>query len=386
MDEINNISVVIGGDCCPVGRPQAGLLNGSTTADAIVGSVRPLFAKSDLGIVNLECPLCERGMPITKTGVCMRAHSEMIQLLTCMGINMATLANNHIRDFGDVGVMDTIELCAAKGIRTVGAGMNLEAARQPIYSSVQGRVVAFVNAAEKEFGSATPHRAGANPLDVIDLVRDLRRARSQSDHVIVIVHGGLELTHCPSPGSVKLLRFLAEQGVTAVIRHHSHYVQGYEIWKGVPVFYGLGNMLFDLDTPMEAGWHQGLLVKLKISPENECTVELYPIMQCDGSPSVKLLEGDDREQALRKIDEYRALLADENALSKAWAEALQPMREDYFSKLLIPSYTMRRIIRRLGLMRFVYPGAWSVRYWENLLRCDAHREALIDILKQETKA
>jgi hypothetical protein len=385
MDEISNISVVIGGDFCPVGRPQAGLINGSITVDAIVDSVRALFTESDIGIVNLECPLSEQGTPIAKSGPHVRAHSSMIRLLTHLGITMVTLANNHIRDLGDIGVTDTLKICAANNIRTVGAGTTLEEARQPLYVLAKGRRVAFVNAAEKEFGSATPERAGANPLNIIDLLRDLQLARLQADHVMVIIHGGLELTHCPSPESVKLLRFIAEQNVTAVIRHHSHFVQGYESWKGVPIFYGLGNMLFDLETRMDAGWYQGLLVKLNISSKNKCTVELQPISQCNVSPSLKLLESEAREKALLSIDEYSALLADENALSKAWAETLKPLREDYFSKLIIPSYTLWRIIRRLGLMRFIHPGAWSARHWENFLQCTTHREALIDLLSHESR-
>ena len=383
MPDPNIISLTIGGDFCPVGRPAAGLLDGSLNAEAIVGSVRPLFAESDIRVVNLECPLTERGSPIRKTGPCIRGCPKTIRLLTCLGINVATLANNHIGDYGETGVLDTIEQCDGMGIRIVGAGRNLEAARRPLYIPVKGRTVALVNVAEQEFGSATAEYAGGNPLDLINLIGDLRQARALADHIVLIVHGGLEFTHCPSPGSLRLLRFLAEEGVTAVIRHHSHYVQGYEIWKGVPIFYGLGNMLFDLGARMDAAWHLGLVVKLNIAPDNTCSVELHPISQNDGEAAVTLIYGKEKAQALRDMDKYGSLLTDEVALSVAWDAVIKKMSIDYFGNLLTPSFTLRRIIRRLRLMRFFHPRMRTTLYWENLLRCDTHRELLIDILERE---
>lgn len=387
---MSDISVTIGGDFCPEGRPQAALLDGSLSPDAIVGFVRPLFTGSDIGMVNLECPLSGRGSPILKAGRAIRARPETVGILKHLGVTGVTLANNHVGDFGIEGIEDTLALCSAGGICTVGAGLALEAARQPLFVPVRGRVVGFINAAEQEFGIAAPKRAGANPLNLIDLLRDLRQAKAQADCVVLIIHGGLEFTHCPSPESIRLLRFLAEQGVAAIIRHHAHYVQGHEVWKGVPIFYSLGNMLFDHAFDMGAGWHEGLVVKLRISPENNCTAELHPVRQCDGQPTVRVYGDDERKRFARRMADYSALLADESALLRAWETALQPLRETYFGNLLIPTYTLRRILRRLGLMRFVHPGPRAARYWENLLRCDTHREALLDILgtapcKQDVK-
>lgn len=377
------ITVTIGGDFCPVGRPQLGLLNGSYTADTIVGPVKPFFAESDIGIVNLECPLSERSEPTPKSGPHFRADPRMIRLLTHLGVTGVTLANNHIRDFGDAGVAATLSLCAANGIRTVGAGATLDEARQPVFVKTKGRVVAFINAAEKEFNDAAPHRPGANPLDLMDLLRDVRQARLKADHLILIIHGGLELTHCPSPESVKILRFLAEQNVTAIIRHHAHYVQGYEVWQGVPIFYGLGNMLFDVDPPMAPDWYEGLLVRLHIAPGNSCRAECIPIRQCDPMPCVAPLEGEAKAQAHRNLAANSALLTDPDALALAWEEAIRPMRETYYGKLLLPARVVRSLAWRLGLAKYIRPSQRSALLWRNLLRCDTHREALVDLLSRD---
>jgi poly-gamma-glutamate synthesis protein (capsule biosynthesis protein) len=374
---------VFGGDFCPIGRPQTLICTGDAQAEAVLRSFQELLHTSDFSMVNLECPLCEEGVPIQKAGPHKRAHPHTLSLLTQLGVTGVTLANNHIRDYGTEGVSATLRLCASKGLDTVGAGMTLEFARQPLYISRKGQRIAFVNVAEQEFANATSTRAGANPLDLVDVLNDLKVALKQADHVILIVHGGLEMCHVPSPQSVRLLRFFAEQGVTAVIRHHAHVVQGYEVWKGVPIFYGLGNLLFDLDTPMHADWYKGVLVTLTLGTNRHCGFELHPFGRCGDGPSVELDSGDARTEALKRIAEYSAVLADSGTLEQAWLKAIRPLRENYLGLLGIPFVGLRRIILRLGLIRFFRPSSSVVSYWENLLRCETHREVLLDLLKEE---
>ena len=378
----NNISISFGGDFCPSSRVQDYLKKGQVDEDDILGSVQTLFASSDINIINLECPLSDSGSPIVKEGPNFHASPSMIQLLTHIGVTGVTLANNHIRDYGDAGVIDTLELCAANGIKTVGAGMTLELARQPLYINVNERIVAFINVAEHEFSIATANQAGANPFDLINLLNDLKQARLQTDHVILIVHGGLEMTHVPSPQSVRSLRFVAEQGVTAVIRHHSHHIQGYEVWNGVPIFYGLGNMFFDLEG-MNSCWYKGLLLKLDISSDNTCSFELFPISQCEHGLSVKVLDGDEKLNMFKIINDYTSLLSDEKMLLQAWDKVINSVKQDYFSRLLLPSITLRPFIRRLPFMKFFKPGMKFLRYINNILTCDTHREVLIDIIKTQ---
>lgn len=385
MPEADRIVVTVGGDFCPVGRPEAGIRQGTLRPEEVVGAVSPLFAGSDLGVVNLECPLTARGTAISKSGTNMRAHPEAVRLLTHLGGGLVTLANNHIRDYGDPGVRDTLETCAANGLLTVGAGLNLAQAQQPLYFSARGRRLAVVCVAEREFADATPQRAGANPLDLIDLMRDLRAAKAQADHVLLIIHGGLELSHYPSPRSVKLLRFLAEQGVTAVLRHHAHVVQGWENWQGVPVFYGLGNLLFDGSFPEDPGWYWGLAVTLEIAADNTCSIRLHPVSNCEQKPILAPLEGERQARALSELARFSEILRDPVALAQAWDRTLDRWRDFYLGWLVFRSAFLRRVFGRLALMRFVRPAPLNSRVWKNFLLCDAHREAVSEILRRETR-
>lgn len=383
MTDDDAITVVIGGDFCPTGRPERAYLGGLLTADAIVGTLRPLFTGSDIGIANLECPLTQRGTPIAKAGPHVRAHPDMIRVFAHMGVTCATLANNHILDYGGAGVLDTIDSCAKNGIQTVGAGATSGIARQALYLTAKGRRVALINAAEEESCRSGDDCASINPLDLINLLCDIQQAKKRADHVLLILHGGMEMTHCPSPESVRLLRFLAEQGVCAVVRHHAHFVQGYEEWRGVPILYGLGNILFDQGMGLGAGWCEGAIARLRIAPDNQCRVELHPIRQCDAMASATPLDGATRQRALDAIESYNALLADPLALANAWSQVLERMRADYYGRLLLPTRWGYRIAARLGVVRFLRPTRRAVALWANLLRCPAHREALVSVLDRE---
>src|SRR5205814_4772428 len=92
--------------------------------------IRPIFEQADLALVNLECPLTDRGEKLAKN-FNFRARPELVQILTAGRVDGVTLANNHLKDYGDTGVLDTIATLDRAGIRHFGAGKNLAAARRP---------------------------------------------------------------------------------------------------------------------------------------------------------------------------------------------------------------------------------------------------------------
>src|ERR1019366_5476626 len=95
---------------------------------------------------------------------------------------------------------------------------------------------------------------------------DILEARKVGDRVLVVLHGGNEYFPLPRPGLRKELRFLAENGADAIVMHHSHVPAAYEIWKKIPIFYGLGNFQFTL-TVNHRAWSEGLLLQLSF-PRN----------------------------------------------------------------------------------------------------------------------
>lgn len=192
--------IVIAGDFFP-GSDQA-LHN--PFSESIIG----LFRDTEYVILNLEAPLTERGKPISKTGPNLRMSPRYAKLLKESGVDCVCLANNHIRDFGDVGLEDTVKYCKEAGLDIVGGGMNDEEARKPLIRMIGTQRIAFLNYCEREFSIAAKNKAGANPFDTIHAYYDITTLRDSVDKIIVIYHGGLEYQHLPTPEIVKAFRFI----------------------------------------------------------------------------------------------------------------------------------------------------------------------------------
>ena len=380
----SEIEVVFGGDFCPIKRVEQCARRDPDRARELLEDVAGVFRASDLAVVNLECPLTQEGNKIQKTGPCLKGPPASIDVLTEASIGLVTLANNHIRDFGDTGVESTLSVCSQHGVNTVGAGMNLQEAREIYYQHFGQRCLAVINVAENEFANATDGRGGANPFDLINLLRDIEKAKEQASHIILVIHGGLEHTHYPSPRSVKRLRFLAEQGVTAIIRHHPHCLQGYEVWSGVPIFYSLGNFLFDSPPKSRDHSFYGVLVRLAIDTSDKCTFVIHPFQQCKHGPKVQLLQGNQKQVVLARLRHYSEALAKKETLQATWRRTLERRKNKYYGLLGLNNDIGLRLLRKLGLLSLVRPAQGKGLLWQNLLRCEAHREALIDILERDT--
>ena len=383
QSEHDSISVIIGGDFAPDTEGFVSALQSNFQTEGKY--FQELWESVDVKCLNLECPLTERGEPIEKSGPNLRVKPEAVRFLKNLLVDVVTLATNHMRDYGAIGLSDTLEICAANGIHTVGAGMKLADANRPLLLNIRGKTLAIINVCEPEVGIWNEVDCAINNLELTNLLRQLREVRKVANHVLLIVHGGLENTHLPSPESVRLLRFLAEQQVTAIIRHHSHYVQGFESWQGVPIFYGLGNFLFNRTDRSDDGWHNGLLVTLVMAADGGCHFTLHPVRQTKSSPMVEILTGEEKEKQLSCLSKYSSLLKDPQALESAWAEELKNRQSYYFGLVVLQNQLLRKIFGKLRLADMVRPGRKFRVVLENLYRCPAHREVICDILRQERR-
>src|SRR5690554_2740361 len=156
-----------------------------------------LFSRSDCNIVNLEAPVTESKNKILKTGPHLKADKQStLEVLKYLNIHIAALANNHIKDYDEQGILDTINFCKSNNIQTIGAGKNLEeASTTTVLDTLEGKI-ALINIAENEWASAVANSAGANGMDLIKDTRKIQQAKKENDFVFVIVHGGMSTTTC----------------------------------------------------------------------------------------------------------------------------------------------------------------------------------------------
>src|SRR5690606_35069301 len=136
----------------------------------------------------------------------------------------------------------------------------------------------------------------------------------QADKIMVIVHGGNETYELPSPRFKETLRFFADSGADMVIAHHTHCVSGYETYNGVPIFYGLGNFIFDRGEATFGDWTIGMAVELTLFPES-IEFDLVPFYQNRGSQvGVHLMQGAEKENFLNHLTRLNEIIADDSRL------------------------------------------------------------------------
>jgi len=272
-----NLNVLIAGDCCPWDKAIAPILAGRSSE--IFSEIKAVLDNCDLSVVQFETPLTNAETPIIKSGPNLKCPPECVDFVKAGGFDVAALANNHIGDFGPEPVMETIKILEKNGIKTVGAGKNLEAAGKPLIVSRKGLKIAFINIAENEFGTAEKNKPGAAPLDPLNNIRLIKETATKADHVIVIMHGGNETYPLPSPRVIKTCRAFADAGAHAVINIHAHCPQGIELWNGAPIFYCPGNFYFPTPwqqfTP-ESFWWNGFIIKLAFDKQAAFGLEIIP--------------------------------------------------------------------------------------------------------------
>lgn len=349
-----------------------------------------LFSKADFNILNLESPLTDKlnNDKILKTGPNLKADPGTINAILPLNIHLVTLANNHIYDFGSKGLTDTLNLCKSKNIDTVGAGNNLEDASRIFIKSIKGLKLGILNFAENEWCNANNERGGANPMDVVGISRSIKKAKEETDIIILILHGGHEQSYYPSPRMVDQYRFYAEQGASIIIGHHSHCISGHELYKGVPIYYGLGNFLFDSELAME-GWHEGLILNIQITPEKLINCKLYPTFQDKVQLNVKLLEGESKTQLEEKIEKINLCLKNSKILYEKF-EKLSLLRESeilstFSTSHIIDNKLFRKVLNKLKLEKYFLRKS-QIKTILNLVRCEAHhdisKKVLLDYLNK----
>jgi poly-gamma-glutamate synthesis protein (capsule biosynthesis protein) len=288
-------------------------------------------------------------------------------------------------DYGSRGLSDTLAACASYKIQTVGAGMSLESASKPLFVERDGLRLAIVNFAENEWASATMEGAGANPYDIIKCSHLIKSAAKQSDHVLVVIHGGHEHYNLPSPRMVKEYRFFAESGASAVISHHSHIISGYEIYGGVPIFYGLGNFLFTRKKKLKS-WYSGLCVSLYFLPGQQVSFKLSPVTQSRDDFSVYMPVNGEQSVILSDVERLSTIISDSALLRDHWDRFVASIGRQYLS-LRNPLNTKRfrlgfRVLRKLGLDS-IFLCKEDLSELLNYVRCESHADLLIEALTNE---
>jgi poly-gamma-glutamate synthesis protein (capsule biosynthesis protein) len=278
-----DVTLAFAGDVHFAGRVARLLKDPGTT----FGPIAPVLGSADFTAVNLETAVTSRGAPQPKA-YHFATIPRSFTALRAAGVDLVTIANNHILDYGQTGLADTLAAAKAADFPFVGAGVNAAAAWAPYVTTINGTKIAIVGVSQvAELAAswvATPHRPGeANAIDLGQTLGAVRAAKRLARVVIVFMHWGTEGMACPDQSQLSLAPKLAAAGANIIIGAHSHMLQG-SGWLGHTfVAYGLGNFLWWENSFSTA---TGVL-KLTLHPHAPLTARFIPaVVSATGQPIV----------------------------------------------------------------------------------------------------
>jgi poly-gamma-glutamate synthesis protein (capsule biosynthesis protein) len=368
MDE--ELRVLVLADLCPNNGLDDRLLAGE--GPSLLGPVKSLMDTADLVVANLETPLCDREAPIPKCGPNFICKPALAPVLRDLGFHCLTLANNHINDQGPQGLEQTLAVLRQAGLAFCGAGMTHEEACRPVAFRLRDRTLAVFNFGEGEFAQAQEEGPGAARLDPWWPERSIQNVRPEADIILVVLHVGNEYQPIPSQLTADFCRRLAAAGADAVIAHHAHVPQAVEVCDGVPICFSLGNFLFGYPYTEESFrahpcWFLGSAAEIAF-PVGDCArMTIHPFRQA-ASLGLADLSPAGHEAFAEYLGRCEAILADPAAHQRFWEQEARNLFRDH--RRALPGY--------LSDLNGDDPAkahrAATILY--NLVRCDAHHEAL----------
>lgn len=372
------IKVLIAGDFVPQDRTAIQIKAGDYSS---LIEVKPFAQEADYSIVNFESPVVTReSKPIDKTGPNLHCVEQAMECVASNGFKCVTLANNHFRDQGQIGIEDTLDACLKYNVDYIGGGRNLAEAERILYKEINGQRLAIVNLCENEWSIAGKNYGGSNPLNPVKNYYAIKLAKEKADYVLVIVHGGIEGYPFPTPRMQDTYRFFVDAGADAVINHHQHCYSGYEEYKRKPIFYGLGNFCFDHKGERGSIWNEGYMVSVLFSGK-DVNYNVIPYTQCDETPAVKLMEGKKARAFENQLFQINKTIADPYLLYLQFQKKINSL---YEYRILALEPFNNKVINLLQ-QRHLFPRLIKREQMKSMfmrVSCESNRESLFGVLKK----
>ncbi len=221
--------------------------------------VAKLLGSADVRIGNLENPITDHAVATPNKPFVFKAAPQSAEVLA-HHFDVLSLANNHMGDYGEQGVLDTLLHLNQQQIKAVGGGKTLASAHHPGLFTVNGislAILAYNDFFPRRF-EAMEQRAGVAWCDEDEIIFDIQQIK-QADpttHVILFMHWGEEHRSEANARQRKIAQRAIDHGASAVIGTHPHTIQNIEIYKNKPILYSLGNFVFDgfTDVDNNTGW------------------------------------------------------------------------------------------------------------------------------------
>jgi len=331
------------------------------------------FNSADAVCVNLELPFVNEGCkmaPYTHPSlISSPEHASSLKALQPAVVNTGT---NHCMDGGRAGIELTESIITAMGTCSIGSGINEAESRKPCFLDIDGISFGFLSFCKKGNFTSSGDKAGAALLSESNLRADIPDACDKCDFLIVSMHMGMEFSKSVHPMYRKLAHLAVDLGASCVIGHHPHVIQGIETYKDTPIFYSLGNFLFDNyagAVTYKAHWvtrHRGILAKVFFSSDG-VSYEVIPVVYTSKPLAARVAEDTDRQDILSEVDSLSESIVIGIDQGSAEAEAIGAIAKREIATILV--------LTRIHGVRFLWYFAkdLKVRHFKMIFRAIGKR-------------
>lgn len=262
--------------------------------------VLSIMNNADIMVANNEFTLSNRGTRLNKAYT-FKGDPKRASIYKEMGVDLVSLANNHIYDYGHDAFIDTLNTLKSQDIAFVGAGNNIEEAKKPYYYIINGYKIAFLNAtrAEKKIitPEATENKEGVfRCYDPKLFIEEIQKAKQESDYVVALIHWGKEQSHTLEQVQIDTGKKYIDAGADVLVGSHAHVLQGMEIYNGKLIAYNLGDFLFN-DWTTETG-----ILNVNIANDGKLSYKFIPCLQSNVKTTI--LKGDKKTKLINKMQNW----------------------------------------------------------------------------------
>jgi len=356
--------------------------------------LQTLLDAGDINLLNFEAPVYAEGTaPISKSGPCLSQDKAAPCFLQDRGFNVIGLANNHSLDYGEKAAVATIN--SFDKASTIGCGKWNEAYQVKVLE-IKGKKIGFLAITQHEFGVLGDEFYDSDKLGTASMshprVEELIvESKDRLDHLFIIPHAGMEYCPQPLPQLVTLYRHYINMGASGVIGGHPHVPQPWELYRGRPIVYSLGNFCFEKDfqgANVPEYWYRSLAASITVDDES-IVMEIHGV---DYDPVSHIVNLCDRDVAftthMKQLcadfndkDQYRAII-DKHARSMIGsydyslsANGFFKYRASKYFRLLLSHY-----YRKLPGMQ---QREVDSTHMLNDFQCETHRWTICHLLKNK---
>ncbi|MCM1140746.1 MAG: CapA family protein [Muribaculum sp.] len=345
--------------------------------------LRKKLDNCEIKVVNFEAPIISPlANGIHKSGPVLAQSKESIQWLEKKGFNVFSLANNHTMDYGPEGLLNTIESFDKSSV-VLGVG-NYETAYKIKIIKKNGRSYGFLGLTHREFGCVDVHSPNdlgtamlTSPKAIVSI------AKAKVDYLYIIAHGGVEYLEAPLPEWRELYKSFIDLGADGVIASHPHVPQGYETYKGRPIFYSLGNFVFEMSESQAISnlWDSSLLVII----DNESnTNEIYHLKYDMNKHVIEICEDKIIDDYFRNVNN---ILSNPGIYSEFIDKASDNVLPTYKFLMCLAGLTTLPIKERLKNIIRPLLGRKQLKgdkiHFLNLLQCESHKWMMMRLIQNK---